>query len=133
MEMPITVLVAEDDRDQREILTEVLECEGYRVLCSSSPAQTLEQLEQSPDVVLLDVHGASGPEVERAIDGKGYDRPAVIIVSGDCRAVEIAARISAADCVEKPYDLNLLLAIVARCANRRPRFSLLDGGLQAAS
>lgn len=133
MEKPITVLIAEDDRDQREILTEVLECEGYRVLTASSPQQTVERLKASPDLVLLDVHGTCGPEVERALHTLGRRRPPVVIVSGDCRADETARNVCANECIAKPYDLGSLLHVVAKFARKKLQFSVLAGGLQAAS
>src|SRR4051794_40053791 len=52
-----TVLVAEDDRDQREILSEVLEYEGFKVITAASPKQLVERLTPEIDLVLLDVNG----------------------------------------------------------------------------
>lgn len=127
----ITVLVAEDDFAQREILSEVLECEGYHVLTASTPQQTVDGLLASPDLVLLDINGTSSAEVEAALMTKGF-RPQVIVVSGDCAAEEIARNVRAKECVQKPYELGHLLAVVARLAERKLRFALLPGGLQVA-
>lgn len=129
VERAITVLVAEDDFAQREILSEVLTCEGYNVLTSSTPAQTLERLEAAPDLVLLDVNGTTSPEVEAMLKRPGK-RPQVVIVSGDCTASDTARNVGAKHHVEKPYELHRLLDLVAKLAERKLRFSLVPGGLQ---
>ena len=126
MEKPVTVLIAEDDRDQREILTEVFECEGYRVIGAASPKQTLERLSELPDVVLLDAHGASSEEVEKALTEMGEQRPVIIVVSGDARAGSLARKVSASRFIEKPYDLSELLAHVGQLTHRCVRYPVLS-------
>lgn len=130
-----TVLVAEDDRDQREILTEVFEYEGYRVLTASTAKQALARFaEGGIDVVLLDVHGIHEPAIDVALAKMGRERPAVIVVSGDCDAADTANAISAEGVVSKPYELVELLSEVSRViADRGPRLRLLDGGLGLAA
>src|SRR3954447_6994636 len=100
-----TVLVAEDDRDQREILSEVLEYEGFKVVTAASPRQLVERLTPEIDLVLLDVNGVHAPEVDAALGRLGRDRPSVLVVSGDCRAEAAAEAMSAQGCITKPYDL----------------------------
>ncbi|HET9956727.1 MAG TPA: response regulator [Polyangiaceae bacterium] len=52
-----TVLVVEDTTDMRELLVDVLETEGYRVLAASHGQEALETLHacsEKPAVILLD-------------------------------------------------------------------------------
>ncbi|MBI3185999.1 MAG: response regulator transcription factor [Myxococcales bacterium] len=103
------VLLAEDDPDQVEILSELLSYEGYRVLSAEAPEEVLEQLSLQPDVVLLDVLGASSPAVFRAV-AKMRPRPALILVSADHRLPQLAEQVRADAYVPKPYELPDLLA-----------------------
>jgi CheY-like chemotaxis protein len=62
----VRVLVVEDDDDNRELMSEVLESAGYEVLSASSGADGLRALaERSVDVVITDVGmpGMGGLEV----------------------------------------------------------------------
>src|SRR4051812_25510787 len=68
-----TVLVAEDDRDQREILCEVLEYEGFKVVTAASSKQLIERLSPEIDLLLLDVNGVHSPEVDVALARLGRD------------------------------------------------------------
>ena len=112
------VLLAEDDPQQREVLQEVLEYEGYQVLLASAPAEVLAQLGEGPDVVLLDVDGVTSPEVARALDSS--KRPAIILVSADPGLPSIARTLGADGYVSKPYDLEELLRGVGTLAGNGP-------------
>ena len=103
------VLLAEDDQDQRELLAEVLEFEGYRVLQAENATRVVEQLSKAPDALLMDLHGISTPEVSAALQ-KIQPRPAVMVLSAD-RQLQVAAKQLGADAfLAKPYDLDELLA-----------------------
>ncbi len=102
------VLLAEDDQDQREVLTEFLESEGYGVLPAASALEVLEQLLLHPDVVLLDLNGVSSPAVFGLLRRLPL-RPAVVLISADNRISEVAGQVAADAFLEKPYDLGELL------------------------
>lgn len=54
--MKPVILIAEDDRDIRDLLRLYLEGEGYRVLEAENGAQALILArEQTPDMAILDV------------------------------------------------------------------------------
>ncbi|MHB8874052.1 MAG: response regulator transcription factor [Myxococcaceae bacterium] len=103
------ILLAEDDADQREILSEFLSREGFEVRCAATSKEVLEQLEGAPDLVLLDVIGVVTPEVLRCLD-ELPSRPAVVLVSADTQLTEWANRLRAEAQVSKPFDLYELLA-----------------------
>src|SRR5437870_5247453 len=54
---PYSVLITDDDRQQRETLRDIVEPEGYRALLASSGEEALEIVRHEPvHVVLLDMH-----------------------------------------------------------------------------
>jgi DNA-binding response OmpR family regulator len=57
MMTPYTVLVVEDDHNQRSLYEEELNDEGYRVLTASDGREALKIVQdQKPDLVVLDVN-----------------------------------------------------------------------------
>src|SRR5262245_31476969 len=73
------ILLAEDDEAQREVLIEVLEVEGYRVLAASGPDEVLASLGQGPALVLLDLMGVASPQVMIALRALPR-RPSVVVM-----------------------------------------------------
>lgn len=54
---PKTVLVVDDEANQRELYAEELKLEGYNVLCAANGREALEAVRtQSPDLVILDIN-----------------------------------------------------------------------------
>jgi two-component system response regulator (stage 0 sporulation protein F) len=106
------VLLAEDDRDQREILLEVLAFEGYRVLSADGPDQVLARLREGPDIVLLDLRGTASPEVMEAL-ASAPRKPFVYLVSADPQLPAIAEELRVDGFLSKPYDLDELLRTLA--------------------
>jgi len=111
------ILLAEDDEAQREVLVEVLEVEGYRVLPASGPNEVLAGLGENPALVLLDLVGVASPQVMSALRGVAK-RPALVVMSGDGSLPDVAERLGADGYLTKPYDLDELLSRV-RDALRR--------------
>ncbi len=122
----ISVLVADDDEDQRVLLRSVLEgADGARhvvTTVSDGPSALAELREHVYDVALLDLSmpGLDGLEVLEAIGGDPI-RPQVIFVSGH-GTVEVATnamKLGAYDFVEKPVDRDRLVALVWKAAEAR--------------
>jgi CheY-like chemotaxis protein len=123
--VPLRVLLVEDDDDNRELMTEVLESAGYAVLSAPGGAEGLRQLaEQGADVVVTDVGmpGMGGLELARAAKKIAPAVP-VIIVTGYAERDDIAtARGHEVDVVlVKPVDPDLLAAAVGKIAEGRAR------------
>jgi two-component system, OmpR family, response regulator len=113
----VRVLLVEDDDDNRELMTEVLESAGYEVAAARSGAEGLRTLaESSVDVVVTDVGmpGMGGLEVARAAKEIAPKVP-VVIVTGYAEREDIAsARGHEVDAVlVKPVDPDSLTAVVA--------------------
>lgn len=112
------ILLAEDDHEQREVMREILEYEGFRVLEASTPSEVVDQLSRHPDVVSLDLVGVAEPQVMKAIRSTS-PMPAVVLVTGDHRARRIASELGADGFVLKPYDIDHLVAEVVRAMRGR--------------
>ena len=113
------VLVVDDDRVNRMLLTRSLEREGHRVRCAENGAEALELLHDDPcDVVLLDIvmPGLDGVSVLERVKGDPalQDVP-VIMISGvdDTESVVRCIEIGADDYLPKPFDPVLLRARIS--------------------
>ena len=108
-----TIAIIDDDINIGNMLTEVLEREGYGVLRAYSGTEALLLLEQKqPDLVLLDLMlpGLAGEEVLPKIKGIP-----VMVVSAKADVddkVELLLG-GAVDYVTKPFDIKELLARIA--------------------
>lgn len=116
------VLIVEDDADVRETLRSMLEDRGHPVLCAEHGAAALHLLRTAsplPSVILLDV-------VMPVMDAHAFRReqladPAiasipVIVLTGESNPEEKSAQLSAAHGLQKPMDVDELLAVVDRYA-----------------
>lgn len=113
-----TVLVVDDDRLVRELLTTVLAEAGYEVLAAEDGPQALDVLAaKDADLVLLDHHlpGLTGVEVLRRVRATATGRtlPVILVTAADAiddRVNGLAA--GADDYVLKPFSPDELLARV---------------------
>jgi CheY-like chemotaxis protein len=119
------ILVVDDDRVNRMLLTRSLEREGHRVRCAENGAEALELLHDDPcDVVLVDVEmpEMDGLEAARRIqrDWTAAERPRLIAMTANAmqgdRETCLAAGID--DYVGKPVHLDSLAEALSRCAPR---------------
>lgn len=119
------LLLAEDDRDLRELLGTALQADGSVVVAVGNGRDALEQLaatNHSFDVALLDVRmpGLTGLDVLSAARRQGNDVPVVLITSF-CDP-ELEARglaLGATRVLDKLLDLDELLRVVRAAARAR--------------
>lgn len=111
-----TILVVDDEPDQRRLLGGFLESLGYRIQESPSAEDALRKIrEHVPDMVLLDVRlpGISGIEALGEIRKIGERLPVLLITAyADLRQAVAAVKSGADDYLAKPVDLNELEAAV---------------------
>lgn len=116
---PLRVLVVEDDREIRDMVTLALLDEGYQVVSASHGAEALQRVQQyPPDAILLDVQmpvmdGATFAERYHAMAGP--HAPIVVFTAGG-NAHRWAERIHAVAYVNKPADLWSLADLIRRYA-----------------
>lgn len=118
--MALDILIVDDERDIRELVAGVLSDEGYDCRTAGDSHAALASVdERRPSLVLLDVwlHGSpmDGLEVLDAIKAREPELP-VIIFSGHGNIDTAVAAISrgAVDFIEKPFEAEKLLHLVAR-------------------
>jgi CheY-like chemotaxis protein len=111
------ILVVEDDSAIREVLTDVLESEGYEVLNAANGREAIQLLQHSlpPCLILLDLmmpvmNGWQFRDVQRQ-DPLLAPVP-VVVISADSDLPSKAAAIHANDFLKKPIELNRLLDTV---------------------
>ena len=106
------VLVVEDDESIRNVITDVLEDRGYRVIGASNGADALDQLDQTrPDVMVLDLlmpvmHGWDFME-SYAEKTDGALIP-IVVVSVNPVLPRSFDRFGVQSVVRKPFDVDVL-------------------------
>ena len=118
--MPLDILVVDDEQDIRELVAGVLEDEGYDTRSAANSDATLEAIAtRRPSLVLLDVwlHGSrlGGLELLDEIKRRDPTLPVLVISGhGNLDTAVAAIRRGAADFIEKPFEAERLLLMVAR-------------------
>ena len=114
------VIIVDDDRDTREMLTLALELEGFDVGQAANGLRLISAMHvDRPDVILLDVMMSwiDGFELCRAVkkNDEFRDIP-VIFISAKKTANDIRTGLAAgaADYFSKPIDMERLLARIAQ-------------------
>ena len=121
------VLIVDDDQALRDLVREILEEEGYQVSEAADGDTTLDLLRSSPErcVVLLDSlmpHG-DGNRVLQTVsrDAALSSRHSYVLLTARTRlslpVLELANTLSV-PVVHKPFDLEVLLAMVAQALSR---------------
>jgi DNA-binding response OmpR family regulator len=108
------ILVVDDDRDIRDLVTIKLESAGLEVVTRADGDEALEAaLEGGWDAIVLDVMmpGLSGIEVLRALRARGVDTPVILLTArGQEKDVEAGLAAGADHYVTKPFSPRALLA-----------------------
>jgi two-component system response regulator AtoC len=116
------VLIADDDESMREVLSQLLEEEGYTLDEAASGQEVLEKVattnKSRPDIVLLDIGmpDTDGIQVLQTILEQGIDIPVIIITGRGAGSLVVKAmQIGAADYIRKPFsDLDDVVHAVRR-------------------
>lgn len=113
------ILVVEDDLYIRESVRELLEDEGYTVICAENGARALAELEamqRLPDLILLDlmmpVKDGFQFRTEQRTDARFAHIP-VVVMSADPQLDSRRGLLEARAYLRKPVDIDLLLATAA--------------------
>jgi two-component system, NtrC family, nitrogen regulation response regulator NtrX len=118
--MALEVLVVDDEADIRELVSGVLEDEGYSVRTAANSTATLEAIEERrPSMVLLDVwlqeSRLDGLQLLQEIKRRDSTIPVLIISGhGNLDTAVAAVREGAVDFIEKPFEAERLIYLVDR-------------------
>ncbi|MFT4013805.1 MAG: sigma-54 dependent transcriptional regulator [Paracoccus sp. (in: a-proteobacteria)] len=122
-----TVLIADDDRTIRTVLTQALTRAGCRVHATGSLAQLLRWVEEGRgDLVITDVMMPDGNGIDMipAIRKARPDLPVIVISAQNTIVTAIRATEAAAfDYLPKPFDLPDLMVRANQALSRRARKS----------
>ena len=117
-----SILVVDDEKNQREILETILSGEGYDVTTASSGEAAMKFVEARRfDLVLTDLKmtGMSGLDLLKELTN--YDKSIIVILltaHGSVDSAVDALRLGAFDYLQKPYDSEKLLDTVSRALNK---------------
>ncbi len=118
--MALDVLIVDDEKDIRELVAGVLEDEGYGARTAADSDATLAAIrERRPSLVLLDVwlQGSKldGLDLLDEIKRRDPSIPVLVISGhGNLDTAVAAIRRGATDFIEKPFEAERLLLLVAR-------------------
>lgn len=136
--MALDILVVDDELDIRELVAGVLEDEGYDARAAADSDSALEAVAvRRPSLVLLDVwlQGSKldGLELLDEIKRRDPSIPVLVISGhGNLDTAVAAIRKGAADFIEKPFEAERLLLMVAR-ATETERLRRENASLRASA
>jgi len=106
------VLIADDEKNMRWVLSQALEAEGYEVFEASDGKEALTAIaEHEPEVVILDhkMPAPDGMEVLRRLRAKGHRFPVIMLTAhGNVQTAVEAMKAGANEYLTKPFDLEEL-------------------------
>ncbi len=109
------ILVVDDDEGILEVVQIVLEGEGYQVQTCQNGKELLRLASTFPHLILLDVllSGEDGRELCKQLKSNSVTRHIpVVMLSAHSDASKVADGSGADDFLEKPFDVDVLLAMV---------------------
>ncbi|CAN7211031.1 response regulator [Pseudomonas sp. GL-B-26] len=115
---PQRVLIVDDDKDARELLSEILALDGVRCMTAASGETALRMLETMPSIGLvitdLRMRNVGGLDLIRQVRESVRAAMPFIIVSGDADVKDAIAamHLSVVDFLLKPVDTGKLLELV---------------------
>jgi len=116
MQTERVVLVVEDDESIRNVIADVLEERGFRVVGAANGAEALDSLDETrPDVMLLDLlmpvmHGWDF--MESYAEKTGGDPIPIVVVSVNPALPRSFNRFGVRSVIAKPFDIDELLDAV---------------------
>ena len=129
-----SILVVDDEKNQREILETILSGEGYDVTTASSGEAAMKFVQSRRfDLVLTDLKmtGMSGLDLLKELTN--FDKSIIVILLTAHGSVDSAVdslRLGAFDYLQKPYDSEKLLDTISRALNK---LSALDTEIVSVS
>jgi len=118
IESPVKILIVDDEEDLREVLSESLEDEGYKVASAEDAQEAITKVEENGftimfmDIVLPDINGVQAYKVIKKID----PRIVTIMMTGHAvkNLVKEAMDEGAYDCLYKPFGIDEILNVVKK-------------------
>src|SRR5688572_215154 len=117
-----SILIADDDADIRDILSETMHSLGSRVITAANGQECLEKLDkEAPELVLLDIEMPvkNGLAVLKELRQRRGDTTAIMITAyGTIERAVQAMKEGAFDFITKPFDLDHIAMVVEKALER---------------
>lgn len=114
------ILIVDDERDIRELVSDILEDEGFTTRLAGSSDECMAQVTaEQPALMILDIwlkdSTMDGIDILKVIKKDYPDVPVVIISGhGNIEIAVAAIRQGAYDFIEKPFNIDQLLVVIRR-------------------
>ena len=128
------ILIVDDERDIRELVSDILEDEGYSTRLAGTSDEAMAQVSaEPPGLLILDIwlkdSNMDGIDILKAVKRDNPDIPVVIISGhGNIEIAVAAIKQGAYDFIEKPFNIDQLLVVIRRAMEtsrlRRENLSL---------
>ncbi len=114
------ILIVDDERDIRELISDILEDEGYATRLAGNSDDAMSAVKADPPALLiLDIwlkdSRMDGIDILKAVKRDNPDVPVVIISGhGNIEIAVAAIKQGAYDFIEKPFNIDQLLVVIRR-------------------
>jgi CheY-like chemotaxis protein len=119
---PYSILIADDDRDARESLRDIVAPQGYRTILAASGEEALDIVHDEPvHLVLLDMHmpRLTGLETARLMHQENAVLPCILVTADvDSGLIRQALTAHVFSVIPKPVSKNVVLYTVVRALGR---------------
>lgn len=117
------LLIADDEADIVNLLRDYFEINGYEVLTAASGAETLQQAEKNPDLILLDINMPEGNGLEVCKRIRGCVGCPILFLTAKVEDSDKinGFRVGGDDYIVKPFSIDELGARVAAHLRREER------------
>lgn len=118
--MALDLLIVDDEQDIRDLISGILSDEGYETRTAHDSESALMEIEaRCPSLLILDIwlQGSKrdGLEILELVKTSHKDMPVIMISGhGNIETAVAAIKLGACDFIEKPFQMEHLLHIVAR-------------------
>ncbi|MBR9863902.1 MAG: sigma-54-dependent Fis family transcriptional regulator [Rhodobacteraceae bacterium] len=114
------ILVVDDEKDIRELVSDILVDEGYTTRKAANSDETFAEINKdAPDLIILDIwlkdSRLDGIDILKTVRRDNPDIPVVIISGhGNIEIAVAAVKQGAYDFIEKPFNIDQLMVVIAR-------------------
>ncbi len=114
------ILIVDDERDIRELVSDILEDEGYATRLAGNSDDCMAAINQEPpSLLILDIwlkdSRMDGIDILKAVKRDNPDVPVVIISGhGNIEIAVAAIKQGAYDFIEKPFNIDQLMVVIRR-------------------
>jgi two-component system nitrogen regulation response regulator NtrX len=114
------ILIVDDERDIRELISDILEDEGFTTRLAGNSDEAMAEISgEQPALIILDIwlkdSQMDGIDILKAVKRNYPDVPVVIISGhGNIEIAVAAIKQGAYDFIEKPFNIDQLLVVIRR-------------------